>query len=77
MNIYSRFLIIASPPLVVCHQINAELALAAAVIGEGDTGRALGCSWWRVVCCIFVRWAFITAQPEQPRLEERGLDTAH
>ena len=75
MNIYSRFLIIASPPLVVCHQINAELAPAAAVIGEGDTGRARGLRL--VACCIFVRWAFITAQPEQPRPEERGLDTAH
>ena len=77
MNIYSRFLIIAGPPLVVCHQINAELAPAAAVIGEGDTGRAPGTGLRLVACCIFVRWAFITARPEQPRLEERGLDTAH
>ena len=75
MNIYLRFPIIASPPLVMCHQINAQLARPR--LWSARVTRA-GPRLLRVVaCCIFVRWAFITAQPEEPRLEERGLDTAH
>ena len=74
MNIYLRFPIIASPPLVMCHQINAQLPRPR--LWSARVTRA-GPRLLRVACCIFVRWAFITAQPEEPRLEERGLDTAH